>query len=142
MAKSFDKSFDLTETVYRAARQHVLRAIGKTVDKLDAVYAKDAIKIREELASLFKISGIPQRRAAQVIDKVIKGSRAERVQIVTEAIESAAREGRKLDKATYDAVFGKDPDTPKGRGRSGLRLIETPSRLPASESEDESSSKD
>jgi hypothetical protein len=140
VAKSFSKSFDLTSTVYDAARKQVLGRIGKAIERLDALYAKDAAKLKAELARLFKVSGIPQRRAAQVIDKVLQGSRAERIEVVTKAIEDAARHGRKLDKATFDAVFGKDPDIPKAKGRSGLRLIGKPSRLPASGSEDESSS--
>lgn len=140
MAKTFAKTQDLSRGVYLTARQQVLRSIGKTVEQLDALYAKDAAKLKLELARLFKISGIPQRRAAKIIDDVLAGSRAQRVEVVRKAIENAARVGRKLDKATFDTVFGKDPDTKKAAGRSGLRLIGTPSPQRAIGSEDKSAS--
>jgi hypothetical protein len=142
VAKSFLKSQDLTRSVYLTARQQVLRSIFKTVEQLDALYAHDTERLKREFTRIFKLSGFPARQVEAIIDRVMSGSRAQRVEIVTKAIQNAARVGRKLDKATFDAVFGKDPDVPKGKGRSGSRLTGTPSRLPASESEDGSSSTD
>jgi len=141
MAKSYAKAQDLTRGVYITARQIVLRSIGNSIEQLDALYAQDAERLKKELGRIFKLSGFPQRQAAKIIDQVLGASRAERVKLVTEAIERAARVGRKLDKATFEAVFGKDPDVPKANGRSGSQRIGTPSRLQASESGDESSSK-
>jgi hypothetical protein len=142
VAKSYVKTQDLTRGVYLTARQQVLRSIGKTVEQLDALYAHDAERLKLELGRLFKLSGFPQRRAAKIIDEVLAGSRAQRVEVVRKAIENAARLGRKLDKATFDTVFGKDPDTKKAGGRSGLRLIGTPSPQRATGSGDKSSSTD
>ena len=142
MAKSFLKAQDLTRGVYLSARRIVLRSLDKTVDELDALYAKDAERLKRELGRVLKLHGFPARQVESIIDKVMTGSRAERVKVVRKAIEDAARTGRKLDKATFDAVFGKDKDaSPKAKGRSGLRLIETPSQSPVTASVDKSSSR-
>jgi hypothetical protein len=144
MAKPYRQAQDLTRGVYLTARQQVLRSIGNTVEQLDALYAGDAERLKRELTKLLRLSGFPQRRAAQIIDSVLAGSRAQRVEIVRKAVENAARVGRKLDKATFDTVFGKDKDAalPLGKGRSGSRPIGTPLRLRANESGEGSSSTD
>ena len=126
--------------VYRAARRSALATTGRAVKKLDELYAKDAEKLKRDLRKLFKISGVPERRANTLIDEAFRGSRAERVKVVEAAVREAATTGHGMDKATFDAVFGGDRDAavPFETGRSASPQKRTPSLRLLRGSEDES----
>lgn len=134
---SHRKAQDLSKVVHDEARRILLRHIGKSVAELDALYEKDAETLKTELGKIFKHSGIPVARARRLVEKVFASSRAERVKVVEKAILDAVRDGADLDKRTFKVVFGGEPEVPLPKGRSGSGPNGTPSRLRASESEDE-----
>ncbi len=135
--KSNREAQNLTKVVHDEARRILLRHISKTVGDLDALYEKDAERLKKELRAIFKHSGIPQRRATRLVDEVLASSRADRVKVVEKGIMDAVESSKGLDKRTFKVVFGGEKETPLAKGRSGSQPNRTPSRSPASESEDE-----
>lgn len=83
-------------------RRRALAAIGAQTDALDPHFDKMAEGIRKDLRAL----GFTQKQVRDVIAKHFAETFDERVRIVEDAIRAAAREGRKLDAETFEAVFG------------------------------------
>lgn len=115
-------------------RRRALAVIAQQDAALSKVFDKIAEGIRKDLRAM----GFTTKQARDVLEKHFAGTLEERVRIVEEALRAAAREGRKVDQETFDAVFGAEdagaagplaaPSSARPRKRS-LKL--------ASESEDE-----
>lgn len=95
-------------------RRRALAAIATHDDKLTGAYGKLAASIRKDLLK----AGYTTKQVKTLLSRHLAGTLNERVKIVEEAIHASAREGRKLDKETYEAVFG---DAITGGVADGLR---------------------
>jgi hypothetical protein len=83
-------------------RRRALAAIAPSDAALSKQYDKIAEGVRRDLRAL----GFTTKQVRAIIEKHFNETLEERVRIVETAIRDAAREGRKLDQETFDAVFG------------------------------------
>lgn len=117
-------------------RRRAFAAVAGQDARMRAIYDKIAAGIRKDLgAQGIKVSIKDVRDS---LDKHFSGTLNERVAIVEDAIRDAAREGRKLDQETFEAVFGAGgaaPADPLAAPSSLLRL--TLCKSPARESGEE-----
>ena len=83
-------------------KRRALAAIAKHDATLSKQYEKVADSIRKKLRAM----GYSVKEVADIIRDAFSETLEERVRIVADEIRDAAREGRKLDQETFDAVFG------------------------------------
>ncbi len=92
-------------------RRRALAAVAKHDAALSGQFEKIAEGIRKDLRAL----GFTTKQVLVVLEKHFNGTLNERVRIFEDAIRDTAREGRKLDQETFDAVFGKPVEGPDAR---------------------------
>ncbi len=128
MPPSHAQAQDLAESVYLTARKTVLSSLGRTLEKLDAVYVSDAKRIQLEMQRLLKGAGVPPKEIKKAIDGVFAKSRPKRIELVADAIRHATATATAADEKTFRAVFEGDREAavPLGRGRSASPRSPTP----------------
>lgn len=102
MAKGFRAAQVTSQYITDVVRRRALAAISEHDQVLSKVYDKIAAGIRKDL----RAAGFTVKQVREILEKHFAGTKEERVAILEKAIRSAAQEGRKLDKQTFDAVFG------------------------------------
>jgi hypothetical protein len=130
-----DKAQVTAKYIADLVRRRALAAISPHDESLSKAFDKIAEGIRRDL----KAAGFTVKQVRAILDKHLAGTREERARIIEEAIRAGAREGRKLDQETFDAVFGRSEEGPDARplgapSSARPKLLSAP---PPRESEDE-----
>lgn len=133
MSSKHDKAQVTAQYIHDLVRRRALAVVGKHDEALSKVYDQVAAGIRKDL----RAAGFTVKQVRAILDKHFAGTRDERVRIIEDAIRESAQEGRKLDRETFEAVFGAEESADRPlAGPSSARQL----RLcgpQASESEDE-----
>ncbi len=99
-------------------RRRALAAVAAEDEALSKQYDRIAAGVRKDLRAV----GFTEKQVSDVLKKHFAETFDERVRIMETAIRNAAREGRKVDQETFDAVFG--------AGDAAAPLAASPSSAP------------
>jgi hypothetical protein len=110
MADKFDRAQTLGKYVAELVRRKALAAIAEHDQELSKSYREIAEGIRRDL----RATGFTIDEVQAVLEKQFASSRNARLRIMEQAIIDAARASRTVDRDTFDAIFGTEPeDLPK-----------------------------
>lgn len=100
----FDDAQVTGKYIATLVRRRALIAIADHDKTLGGIYERIAKAMRKDLLA----AGYSAKQVRNLLDKNLAGTLNERVRVVEQAIHGSAREGRTLDRETFEAVFGDD----------------------------------